>query len=107
MVEIDESKFGKRKYHKGHRVDGVWVFGGVERTPERRIFVCSVPDRTENILLPILKQHVEEGSIVHSDCWSAYGNISKKLRLDHKTVNHSINYKDPVTGVHTNSIEGT
>ena len=107
MVEIDESKFGKRKYHKGHRVDGVWVFGGVERTPERRIFVCSVPDRTENILLPILKQHVEEGSIVHSDCWSAYGNISKKLRLDHKTVNHSINYKDSVTGVHTNFIEGT
>ena len=23
IVEIDESKFGKRKYHRGHRVDGV------------------------------------------------------------------------------------
>ena len=22
IVEIDESKFGKRKYHRGHRVDG-------------------------------------------------------------------------------------
>lgn len=30
-VEIDESKFGKRKYHRGKRVDGVWVFGGIER----------------------------------------------------------------------------
>ena len=30
-VEIDESKFGKRKYHKGRRKDGVWVFGGIER----------------------------------------------------------------------------
>ena len=29
-VEIDESKFGKRKYHRGKRVDGVWVFGVIE-----------------------------------------------------------------------------
>src|SRR5262249_44142369 len=46
VVEIDESKFGKRKYHRGHRVEGVWVLGGVERTEERRLFVESVPDRT-------------------------------------------------------------
>lgn len=30
-VEIDESKFGRRKYWRGHRVDGCWVFGGIER----------------------------------------------------------------------------
>ena len=30
IVEIDESKFGKRKYHRGKRVDGVWVFGGFD-----------------------------------------------------------------------------
>ena len=30
-VEIDESKFGKRKYHKGHKVEGQWVFGGHEK----------------------------------------------------------------------------
>jgi hypothetical protein len=28
-VEIDESKFGRRKYHRGHPVMGQWVFGGV------------------------------------------------------------------------------
>ncbi|KAJ8050775.1 hypothetical protein HOLleu_04103 [Holothuria leucospilota] len=29
-VQIDESKIGKRKYHRGHRVEGQWVFGGIE-----------------------------------------------------------------------------
>ena len=30
-MEIDESKFGKRKHNRGHSVEGQWVFGGVER----------------------------------------------------------------------------
>ena len=38
IVEIDETKLGKRKYNRGHRVEGVWVVGGVERTAERRVF---------------------------------------------------------------------
>ncbi|KAG1532443.1 hypothetical protein G6F49_013691 [Rhizopus delemar] len=29
-IQIDESKFGKRKNHRGHRVEGIWVFGMVE-----------------------------------------------------------------------------
>jgi hypothetical protein len=31
VVEIDEGKFGKRKYHRGRFVKGQRVFGGVER----------------------------------------------------------------------------
>ena len=38
VVEIDESKFGKRKYHRGKRVDGIWVFGGIERDSKQCFF---------------------------------------------------------------------
>ena len=34
-VEIDESKFGRRKFYRGHKVDGCWVFGGIERESEK------------------------------------------------------------------------
>lgn len=44
VVEIDESKFGKRKFHRGHKVDGTWVFGGFERDSGRIFMVC-VEDR--------------------------------------------------------------
>jgi hypothetical protein len=45
IVEIDEEKFGKRKYNRGHRVDGVWVLGMVERSPSRKIVLISVDKR--------------------------------------------------------------
>ncbi|KAI8968607.1 hypothetical protein BDF20DRAFT_800004, partial [Mycotypha africana] len=48
IVEIDESKFGKRKYHRGHHVEGIWVVGGNEKTPQRKAFLTIVQDRTAN-----------------------------------------------------------
>lgn len=62
VVEVDESKFGKRKYHRRHHVDGCWVLGMVERTPERRIVVIVVPDRKANTLIAILKRYIHPES---------------------------------------------
>jgi transposase-like protein len=106
-VEIDESKFGKRKYHKGKKVEGVWIVGGVERTTERKLFAETVLKRDEATLIDVIKRNVHPESIIHTDLWRSYNSISTTLGITHKTVNHSKNFVDPVSGVHTNTIEGT
>lgn len=107
IVEIDESKFGKRKYNRGHKVEGVWVLGGVERTSERKIFVKVINNRSEKTLLDVISRHVLPGSIIYTDLWKGYYNLKKKMPVRHMTVNHSLNFVDPNTHVHTNTIEGT
>jgi hypothetical protein len=54
IVQVDETKMGKRKYHRGHRVDGAWVLVGVEITPERGIFAEVVEDRTISTIAEVL-----------------------------------------------------
>lgn len=103
VVEIDESKFGKRKYHVGRRVDGVWVFGGVERETQKR-FIVPVEKRDAATLLPLCQKYILPGTTIHSDCWKAYNDL-QHLGYTHLVVNHSQHFVDPVTGVHTNTIE--
>ena len=67
-VEIDESKFGKRKYYRGHRVEGQWVFGGCERYNKKKVFMIPVKDRKQNTLIPLIMKWKKTGTIIHSDC---------------------------------------
>jgi transposase-like protein len=105
IVEIDESKFGKRKYNHGRIIDGVWILGGIERTDEKKSFLKVVQDRTAETLHDIISRHVAPGSIVYTDLWRGYIGITE-MNIIHRTVNHSQNFVDPNTGVHTNTIEG-
>ena len=104
-VEIDESKFGKRKYHRGRRVDGVWVFGGIERESKRSFF-RTVEHRDAETLLPILKEFVLPGTTIISDCWKAYCSLESEGYI-HLTVNHSKEFVNKETGACTNTIEST
>ena len=72
IVEVDESKFGKRKYHRGHRVDGVWVLGLVERTTARKMILIPVIKRDSATLTSLIFQYVKPGSIIFSDGWKGY-----------------------------------
>ena len=107
VVELDESKIGKRKYNRGHVVEGVWLLGGVERTSARRTFFVPVQERNAETLLSIISSHVAPGSIIHTDMWRGYSLLNEELGLEHHFVNHSRWFVDPDSGVHTNTIEGT
>ncbi|OAD80324.1 hypothetical protein PHYBLDRAFT_137880 [Phycomyces blakesleeanus NRRL 1555(-)] len=91
IVEIDESKFGKRKYHRGHRVEGVWVLGGIEKTAERKTFLVTVFQRDAATLLQVIKKYVKPNSIIHTNCWAAYGGLASVVDMNytHRTVTHN------------------
>ena len=75
VVEIDESKFGKRYQHKGRHVDGVWVFGGIKAENKKNCFFEVVEFRDATTLLSIIRKRIRPGSIIYSDCWKAYSQI--------------------------------
>ena len=105
VVEVDESKFGRRKNNRGHRVDGVWIVGVTERTSRRRIIMSRVADRSKPTLHSFIRKYVKPESHIYSDKWKGYLGIEEYFR-SHQTVNHSLWFKDPETGVCTNTIEG-
>ena len=98
-VEIDESKFGKLKYNRGRYIKGQWVFGATCHE-SREFFITTVDKHDKNTLIPIILDKIHPGSMIFSDCWKAY-----QHEYEHKTVNHTYNFVDPITLVHTQNIE--
>ena len=105
IVEIDESKFRKRKYYRKHAVDGVWVLGMVERTEKRRIILLAIDDRAKSTLAEKITSKIEKQSILYTDCWKGYSGIDR-MGFTHQKENHGLHFVDNETGTHTNTIEG-
>ena len=107
IVQIDESLIAKAKNNVGRCPIQRWVFGGYDILTKKG-FLVLVEDRTERTLLHYIQRYIRPGTIIHSDKWSAYHNI-KNIPVhppyQHFDVNHSLHFKDPITGVHTNNVE--
>ena len=106
IVEVDESKLVQKNYNRGHRVEGVWVEVGVERTDARKVFIVPVERRDAETLTAIIKDCVVSGSKVFTDGWKGYGCVDDDQDYERCTINHSIEFRDSQTGVHTNTVEG-
>ena len=76
IVEIDESKFFHRKYHRGAYRQGHWVFGAIERV-SRKCYVVEVQDRRRVTLENIIKEVLLPGTHIVSDGWAAYGYLNE------------------------------
>ena len=68
MVEVDEAKFGKRKYQRGRLVEGQWVLGGI-CLETRQVFLVPVDSRDGATLLGIIEEYVVPKTHIISDCW--------------------------------------
>lgn len=91
IVQIDESKIGKRKFNRGRMIEGHWILGMIEDGSEDfRIFVCPDNIRSSAVLVPLIEANVEPGTIIHTDCWKAYDCLS-----EHGFVHNRVNHSDP------------
>ena len=95
------------QYHRGRpSQQDVWVFGMCDTSTDPALgYMEIVGQRDAATLLPIIQAHVNQGTVIWSDCWAAYNNvIALPSIMGHDTVNHSIEFV-ALSGVHTNHIE--
>jgi len=111
IVEVDESKFGKRKHNRGRRVTANWVVGMVEKIPQRRCAMVVVHKREASVCMAVIGKCVKPGSIMHSDSWGGRNPISKQTdkNCKHYKLIHSkefvVKHSDGHI-CHTQMIEG-
>ena len=91
-VELNESLFGGKVYHKGepkgHRI---WIFSIVERS-SNALILYRVDNRNVETLVSLIQHNVYPGSRIFSDSWGANLGLSE-LGYEHFTVTHKSNFK--------------
>ena len=106
IIQIDESVVAKRKYNHGRMIKEKWIFGGYD--PDKKFgFLEFVEDRGAETVLEVIYRRILPGTKILSGGWSSYIPLSRPRPVVflHEYVDHSKNFKDPITGVHTNNIE--
>lgn len=107
-VEIDETYFFHRKYHRGRIRRGKWVFGAVERGTGRCVMRC-VHRRNRQTLERLIRRWLLPGTHIVSDAWPAYNHLDQINGgvYTHDVVVHQQNFVDPrYPWIHTQTIEG-
>ena len=118
--QVDESQFGRRKYNRGHMVNGSWVVGVCEEgqhadRKKLRMEVC--PNRNQATLTAFILKYVRSGTWLAHDYWRGYADgtqgttdILAAEGIRGMAVNHDKTFKEWCPKhrkwVNTNTIEG-
>ncbi|KMQ91627.1 hypothetical protein RF55_8482 [Lasius niger] len=106
IVQINEAKIEQRKYQRGRVVEGHWLLGMIEdENEDLRLEMCPDNQRTTQVLIPLIQQHMAPGSTIHTDEWRAYNELARCGYI-HRTVNHSREFV-AADGIHTQRIEAS
>ena len=85
------------------------MFGMVDTSHIPALGYMEVVDQLQRdaaTLLPIISSHIEPGTTIWSDGWTAYNGIAALPGVaGHETVNHLRYFVNPRNGVNTNAIE--
>ena len=105
-VEIDEHHHGgKRKLNKEEAKKGIGdtqtVFGLLQRKKNVRMF--HIPKKNADTIRPLIKQNIKQGSVIHHDNNTTYGNL-KEAGYKPKLVSNKAG-KEFKRGIHNNNIE--
>ena len=106
-IAVDETLIAKRKpgNAQGRPVPQQWMIGGVDINTKEFFFLMINGQRNAANLLAAIRANILPGTTIWTDEWAGYRSLNRN-GYAHQTVNHSHHFVDPVTGVHTNDIEG-
>ena len=69
-----------------------------------KAYACIIQNISEKILMPIITKKVLKETTIYTDCMLTYNSL-KKYGYNHKNVNHSLWFVDPVTNNHIHSLQ--
>lgn len=86
------------KYNRGRWKKPVWVLGILHRQGRRKLPIFKIiPNRSADVIIPIIRKYVLPGSEITTDCWRAYNRL-QHLNYTHHKVNHKRYFVHPITG---------
>jgi len=92
--------FRKEKNYVGKLISEQWIRGGICYKTEE-LFLIKVSDRKTGTLLTAIKNSIQEGTTIYSDCWCAYNSeLLKSSSFNHFTINRTFNFVNLTTGVY-------
>jgi len=111
-VEIDECHLrGRIKGNIGRFPAPANIIFGIKCRTTNITLLFPVTNKSQDTLLPIIEEHIQEGAQIISDKFSTYVSRNGESHLEplgyeHYYVNHSLTFVDPVQPhINTNGIE--